>query len=510
MMHNQDEKMSFKEWFLTSTKQFFLSIIMFIYNVFKMFIKEIFNIIKAIYKFITLFGFKVYLFVKKYVLIFKRGNHKVKMSFLFMGYGSLTNGQKAKGFSLFLMQICYIIFMVLIGGRGLSRLITLGVNQPIAAGFDEETQSYLDGRPGDNSLMFLLVGVLSVMITLLFAYQYFSSINRAYENQKRIENGKRPLSAKEEIKSLVGSKFHVLIFIIPMTLLMVFTILPLVIMILVAFTNFSSSFRYPGSPFSWIGLKNFSDLFFNNQNYVKSLPSTLQWTLIWAIFATFLNYIFGLLLAIIINKKGIKLKKMWRTIFIISIAVPQFISLLSIGKMFGDQGVINELLLKWGLISERIQFLSSGSNAKITVILVNLWVGVPYTMLITSGILMNIPKDLYESAEIDGANALAKFFKITMPYMLFVTGPYLITQFIGNINNFGVIYFLTAGGPLRVGYSSGHTDLLITWLFKLTTGSNPNYGMASAIGIFVFMLSGFISLVLYNNISSNKDEGAFN
>ena len=109
-----------------------------------------------------------------------------------------------------------------------------------------------------------------------------------------------------------------------------------------------------------------------------------------------------------------------------------------------------------------IPFLSNGNVAKLTVIIVNLWVGVPYTMLITSGILMNIPQDMYESAKIDGAGPWIQFVKITLPYMLHVTAPYLITQFVGNINNFNVIYLLTGGGPLTLKYyQAGHTDLCI-------------------------------------------------
>ena len=113
-------------------------------------------------------------------------------------------------------------------------------------------------------------------------------------------------------------------------------------------------------------------------------------------------------------------------------------------------GVMNVLLQQLGLISEPVRFLTDPWLAKITVVVVNMWIGIPYTILITSGILMNIPEELYESAKIDGAGPVTTFFKITMPYMLFVTTPYLITQFVGNINNFNVIYFLTGGGPMNL------------------------------------------------------------
>jgi len=98
---------------------------------------------------------------------------------------------------------------------------------------------------------------------------------------------------------------------------------------------------------------------------------------------------------------------------------------------------------------------------------------------------------------------------ITLPYGVFVTGPYLITQFIGNINNFNVIYLLTGGGPNTVTYyQAGKTDLLVTWLYKLTVNTR-DYSYASAIGICVFIISAVLSLIAYRNTKSYKKEETF-
>ena len=136
--------------------------------------------------------------------------------------------------------------------------------------------------------------------------------------------------------------------------------------------------------------------------------------------------------------------------------------------------------------------------------------GIPATMLMVSGILMNIPPELYESASIDGANPVQQFVKITFPYMLQVTTPYLITNFIGNINNFGVIYFLTGGGPSTLDYykGAGKTDLLVTWLYKLTI-TQKDYNLGAVIGILVFVILATLSLLTYHRTGSYKDEGAF-
>ena len=132
-------------------------------------------------------------------------------------------------------------------------------------------------------------------------------------------------------------------------------------------------------------------------------------------------------------------------------------------------------------------------------------------MLIATGILMNIPSDLYESARIDGAGPFRTYMKITLPYMLFVTTPYLITSFIQNVNNFNVIYLLTAGAPATMEYETpaGYTDLLITWLYKLTMTQTSDYKMASVIGISVFVVIAIFSLVVYNATGSVKNEEDF-
>lgn len=286
-----------------------------------------------------------------------------------------------------------------------------------------------------------------------------------------------------------------------------FIILPLVFMILIAFTNYDRNHQPPGNLFTWVGLQNFKDVFGSDSLKSHTLGYLLRWTFVWAVFATFSNYLFGMILALMINKKGIRFKKLWRTIFVITIAVPQFVSLLLMSKMFGDLGPVNVILQSLGLST--VKFLTDGGIARVMCVLINMWVGIPYSMLITTGILMNIPSELYESARIDGAGPVKAFLKITLPYMLFVTTPYLITQFIGNINNFNVIYLLTQGDPKSVWlYQAGETDLLVTWLYKLTVNFS-DYNLASVIGIIVFVISAVFSLVVYNSSKSVKNEEEF-
>jgi len=261
---------------------------------------------------------------------------------------------------------------------------------------------------------------------------------------------------------------------------------------------------------NWVGLKNFLAVFESTSEIGINFIPVLTWTLVWAFFATFTNYIGGILLALLINRYDIRLKKLWRTIFVLTIALPQFITLLAARQLISTAGPFNELLQTLGIIDGPMAFLDradSVTTARITVLIVNLWIGVPYTMLMTSGILMNVPKDTYEAAQIDGATKFQAFRHITVPYIIFVTTPYLITSFIGNITSFNIIYLLTGGGPRGEGYAGG-TDLLVTWLFKLTI-DQKDYNVGSVIAIFTFIITASATLLTYRRSKAYKEEDTF-
>ena len=326
-----------------------------------------------------------------------------------------------------------------------------------------------------------------------------------------MQTGKKSLPLKEELQEFLDGKYHVTMLSLPVLLISVFTILPLVFMILIAFTNYDKQHTPPGQLFTWVGLDTFRDVFKVTEGASKGYTfwELTKWTVVWAIFATFSNYIIGMIIALMINKKSIKFKSLWRTLFVITIAVPQFVSLLLMNQILQDDGVVNVIRGYMGLAPISF-FNSTALVARVTVIIINMWVGVPYTILQTTGILMNIPEDLYESARIDGATPVVQFFQITLPYMIFVTTPYLIQSFVGNINNFNVIYLLTGGGPNKNPnlYQAGETDLLVTWLFKLTMNSN-DYNTAAAVGILVFIVCATLSLITFNMSKSSRNEEEF-
>ncbi len=437
------------------------------------------------------------------------------LSFFVMGLGLMLKGQIVKGLLYLLAEVLFILFIVFFAAKFLGLLPTLGTTAEIIIGYqdpelfgtDFPIYAYLH-----NSFQILLFNVLIFGVILFFVYIWLRSISDCYKAKLRAEANIPAPSFTSELKTYLNSNFHVTVLSLPVLGVLAFTVFPLVTMILLAFTNFDQFHLPPKHLFTWNGFKVFGQIFSLGSSGGASVGYTfgklLIWTFIWAICATFLNYIFGMVLALLINKKGIKFKKMWRTIFVTTIAVPQFVTLLLMSKILADEGIVNQILIKIGLDPIKF-FTGSGITSKITVIVVNLWVGIPYTMLMTTGILMNIPNSLYESAKIDGASPFIMLVKITLPYMLFVTTPYLITQFVGNLNNFNVIYLLSGGGPISSNlYYAGETDLLITWLYKLSLNQQM-YNLASAIGILIFVVTASLSLVTYNLSASMKREEEF-
>lgn len=441
----------------------------------------------------------------------KYGDWKTRTSFVLFGFSQLVRKQWLRGLMQLIFELMFILYMVLFGGQYLGLMGTLGTK---VTGNFVNKDGFEVKVVGDNSLLILLYGLLTIMFIFVFVYTWYASIKSAYETQEIAEAGQHLATAKEDISSLLDDQYHKTLLSIPLAGLTIFTIIPIIFMVFIAFTNYDKAHQPPEQLFTWIGWDNFANVFggemakLNNFGYTFAV--LLMWTVIWAFFATFSNYILGMIVSIIINKKRIKLKKFWRTVLVMTIAVPQFVSLLLMSQMFADQGAINNLLISWGWIKEPVRFLSTATLAKTTIIIVNIWVGIPYTMLITTGILMNIPEDLYESAKIDGAGPVKAFMKITLPYMLHVTAPYLITQFIGNFNNFNIIYLLTGGYPTSsdLALGAGQTDLLITWLYKLVM-DNSAYGMASVMSILMFIITAVVSLIVYNKSGSIKNEEDF-
>ena len=455
---------------------------------------------------------------------FVDGSIGTKLSHFVMGAGSFYHHQWIKGILYLGIEAAFIAFMVCcpeVNGApyGYKALINLQLGGSEGGGFDPSTGKVI---PPSNDRLYLLFGLITIALCILFIIIYLSNIKSSYKADLDKKKGLKPTTFVEDLKTLLDTKFHITMLTPTCIAALIFTVLPTIFMICIAFTTYNDFDMniQETKLFYWNGFENFGKMFtgsgkLGSEIHDRFFP-VLGWTLVWAIFATFTCYFGGILLAILINKKGIKGKKIFRTIFILTIAIPQFISLLAMRNLLSGSGPINSLIMQLGWSDSPIGFLGNnpvGDNpyvAKVMVIVINMWLGIPYTMLMTSGILMNIPSDLYEAARVDGAGKFKQFYKITFPYIFFITTPYLISSFIGNINSFNTIFLLTGGGPTVPGgaYVAGETDLLVTWLYKLTI-DNGQYNTGAVIGILTFLITATITLITYRRSRTYKEEDTF-
>lgn len=470
---------------------------------------------------------------------FIEGDWATKLSYLIFGFGFFVHGEKTplhkseedgpsyyrvqwlRGLCLVALQAGLIVLFIYWGLPYLSKLNLQGLTE-YACSYNKTTKKN-ECVNGDNTFLILLYSIFTAVLIAVYIVTYFKQIQGVSKSEKMMRGSHHLPTGIEDIKDLFDNKFYITSLALPVTGILIFTIVPIIFMVAIAFTNYDYNHLPPAKVFSWVGWSNFASVFqpSNGTYFGMVFQSVLGWTLEWAFFATITCFLGGLLLALLINDSRTRFPKMWRTLFVVTIAVPQFVSLMLIRYFLDDYGIVNGLLTQWGVVSwaksigwittDYFPFFSNPTWIKFMVVIVNMWVGFPYVMLITTGILMNIPADLYESAKIDGAGKHRMFWSITMPYILQVMGPYLISSFVGNINNFNVIYLLTNSyttTDVRFGaVSAKESDLLVTWLFSMTTGNGVQYQMASVIGILVFLVSAFFTLLTFGQtIKGHREE----
>lgn len=431
----------------------------------------------------------------------------VWLSGVIWGLGCIIRKQFVKGCLFLAAEILIIRYMITTGVGNLKLLLTLGELEQQKVW--NETKCVYEYIDGDRSLVILLYGIITLAVCLLTIVLLIKSVKSAGVAEVLIKKGKAVPGFVDEIKELFDNNLHMTLLSLPLLGVIVFTILPLVFMISMAFTDYST-LNNKLVLFNWVGLDNFRAITDLGNSLGKTFASVLGWTICWAFAATFLNYFLGMGLAILINWKEIKAKKFWRFCFVLTVAVPHFVTLLIMKQMLQPEGAINILLRNLGIIAQgtSLPFFTDPLWARLTVIVINIWVGVPYTLLQITGILQNIPAELYDAARVDGASPIMTFWKITLPYMLFVTTPYLITTFTGNVNNFNVIFLTSGGSPREISSTAGKTDLLVTWLYKLTI-DNEYYNTGAVIGIATFITLAIVSLITFNLSKSNRDEEGF-
>ncbi|MFC4427603.1 ABC transporter permease subunit [Deinococcus navajonensis] len=247
--------------------------------------------------------------------------------------------------------------------------------------------------------------------------------------------------------------------------------------------------------YGYVGLANFRDIF---SKASRALLPVFLWTVIFAFSTVVINAAAGLLLGILLYNKRLKGRNFYRTLLFLPWAVPAVISVQMWKALLNQQfGIVNKGLGLLGIVA--IPWLGDPLWAKISVLLVNLWLGFPYMMTATISALSTINEDLYEAASIDGASRWQQIRSITLPLLRTSFTPILLSGFAFNFNNFGIIYLLTQGGPAQEGReaTAQSTDILLSWGFNTAFASSggQNFALASAIALIIFFLTLAISLV---------------
>ena len=352
----------------------------------------------------------------------------------------------------------------------------------------------------------LIMGIFAFIILFLYLAIYWINLRDVRKTQIRVEGGAEPLTLREEARTLLDSNFHMTALALPIVGVCVFSVLPIIFMILIAFTNYGGNI-VPPELVDWVGLENFGNVVTLSQ-FAPTFFKILLWNFIWAIASTVLNYFAGLGLALLYNKKCVKGKAFWRLFPILAYAVPGFITMLAFKFMFSYGGPINQMIVDAG--GSAIGFLDIDAkwSSRIIGLLVNCWLNIPSSMLLATGILSNMDTGLYDAASIDGASSFKQFTNITLPFVVFATTPVLISQFVANFNNFGIFYFLRGGLYMDGYFLASDTDLLINWLFNLSIDNNY-YSIGATISIIIFIITSIISLIVYMSSASYKQEDTY-
>ncbi len=401
------------------------------------------------------------------------------------GGGQLYNKQWLKALIFFLTTAAFILVFFDLLNMGLWGIVTLGVE-----------------TPRDNSVFLLAEGILSLIVLAFGIGLYYLNIRDAYANGKRRDNGLPIQHLKDNYHNLINQGYPYLISGPALILLIFSVVFPILFSFALAFTNYDLYHSPPANLFDWVGLQTFKQIFTVNI-WRRTFFDVLSWTVVWTLFASTLQITLGVFLAVLVNQKELHFKKLIRTIFVLPWAVPGFVTILVFAGMFNNSfGAINNDILAFFKISP-VMWMTDATWTRVALIIIQGWLGFPYIFTVSTGVLQSIPDDLYEAANMDGATALQKFRNITLPVILTAMAPTLITQYTFNFNNFNIIYLFNGGGPAVAGSTAGGTDILVSWIYKLTMQSSQ-YAIAAALTILLSVFVITIAMWQFRRTNSFK------
>lgn len=396
--------------------------------------------------------------------------------------------------------VCEIVFLAFLPAiiKKIIGLVTLGSPHP-----------ELPIKMRDNSIFMLIDGILILVIAAVFVITYILSVKSAQACYLEYCRTGRYKTQKESFDNALGKSFPIFGLTPAFVMVLVFVVVPLVFSVAVAFTNYSDPAHIPpNNTVDWVGFQNFAELLGGQNTWSVGFVRIAVWTLVWAVLATFTCYFGGLIVAVQLKEINITIAPVFRFIFILPYAVPSVVSMLVWKNLLnGSFGIVNRSLMQLGVITKPIQWLGTSTMAQFTCVLINLWAGFGYFMLLSMGTMTAISEDMNEAAKIDGASRSQIFSKITMPLVLYQTLPLIIMSFAHNVNNFGAIFFLTGGAPTVSDSTTtfaGGTDILVTWIYKLTINL-MKYNYASVIAVMIFIVLAPFAIFNFRQTKAYKE-----
>ncbi|MEC1620530.1 carbohydrate ABC transporter permease [Bacillus mojavensis] len=403
------------------------------------------------------------------------------------GLGQFYNKQWIKGLLFLLLGASFFAVFGDLLNMGLWGIFTLGTEVP-----------------RDNSVFLLAEGIIAVIVTCFGLAVYYVNLRDAYQSGKRRDQKKPMSSLKEQYQSIIAQGYPYVVSGPSLFILIFAVIFPILFSFALAFTNYDLYHSPPAKLVDWVGFQTFTDIF-TVDIWRSTFFDVLAWTVVWTLCASTLQVSLGICLAIIVNQKDIRFKRFFRTILILPWAVPGFVTILIFAGLFNDSfGAMNQDILAFFGI-DPLPWMTDANWSRLALILMQGWLGYPYIFLVSTGVLQSIPEDLYEAATIDGASIFSKLRYITLPMVFIAMAPIIITQFTFNFNNFNIIYLFNGGGPAVAGSTAGGTDILVSWIYKLTMQSSQ-YSLAAALTILLSVFVIAIALWQFRQTKSFKEE----
>ncbi|SDZ74083.1 arabinogalactan oligomer / maltooligosaccharide transport system permease protein [Thalassobacillus cyri] len=405
------------------------------------------------------------------------------------GLGQMYNRRFIKGILLFVIAVSFLMAFWDYIDIGVWGLFTLGT------------------IPREHhSIQLLIQGFISLVVLFFGIAIYIYNVKDARNDAIAREAGRPNPTFFKAMQDFYDRGFPYFMILPGFIMLIFVVVLPLAFMVSLAFTNYNQYNSPPRKLLDWVGFDNFVNLV-NVDIWQDTFLNVFTWTIVWTVVATTLQIVLGLFLALLVNDKRIKFKRTIRTVLILPWAVPAFVSILIFSALFNPTfGAINrDILSQFGMM---IPWLSDPFWAKIALIMIQTWLGFPFVFALFTGVLQSVPADMYEAADVDGGTRFQKFRFITLPHILFATAPLLIMQYAQNFNNFNIIYLFNEGNPAVRGQSAGGTDILISWVYKLTFETN-NYNMAAAITIIMGLVISIFAFYQFRKTAAFKEEGRY-